>query len=106
MGEENEQGSVEELDEGTDLEVVSFTDEDGKDYTAAILAVVEVEGEDYAILAPVDQLEDDSSDELELFLFAYGETEDGQEFFQYIEDEAIYNKVRDVASELLSSEEE
>lgn len=103
MGEEesNGLGHIDELDEGEDLEVVQFTTEDGKEYTAAILAVIEHEGSDYAVLAPLDQLQDDDGEELELFLFEYGEDEEGGEFFSYIEDEAIFNAVREAAAVLL-----
>ena len=88
MGEmdgENGLGHVEELDESNDLEVVEFTDEEGTTYTAAILAVLQVDDSDYAVLAPIEQLED----------------EDGNEFFSYIEDEATFAKVQQAATALL-----
>lgn len=101
----NGSGHVEELDESEGLEVVEFTDDDGNTYTAAILAVVEVDELDFAVLAPVEQLEDENAEELELFLFHYGEDEDGNEVFAYIEDEELYNKVRDAAASLLDAAE-
>ena len=104
MGEidgENGLGHVEELDESDELEVVEFTDEEGVTYTAAILAVLQVDDQDYAVLAPVEQLEDDDGDELELFLFLYGEDDEGNEFFSYIEDESVFNKVQEAAAALL-----
>lgn len=105
MGEINDEdgngmGHVDELDEGDELEIVQFTDDDGKEYTAAILAVLEVDDQDYAVLAPVEQLEDESG-ELELFLFVYGEDDEGNEVFSFIEDDAIFEKVRAAAAELL-----
>lgn len=105
MDSENGLGHVDELDEGNELEVVQFADEEGKVTTAAILAIVEVENSDYAVLAPVEQLNDDESDELELFLFGYGEDEEGNEVFSWIEDEETFNKVQLAASTLLESEE-
>ena len=86
-------GHVDQLDESAELEVVEFTDEEGNVYTAAILAVIEVDDLDYAVLAPVEQLEDDNSEELEIFLFHFDEDENGNECFSYIEDEAIFAKV-------------
>lgn len=109
MGEDDDKngmGHVDELDEGDELEVVQFTDEDGTEYTAAILAVIEVDHVDYAVLAPVEQLEDPESGELELFLFQYGEDEEGNQFFSYIEDEVVFEKVRQMATELLEEEGE
>lgn len=104
MGEmdgENGLGHVEELDEGAELEVVEFTDEDGKTYQAAILAVIQVDDKDYAVLAPIEQLDDDDGEELELFLFEYGEDEEGNEFFGYIEDEDLFARVQEAAAALL-----
>lgn len=95
-------GHVEELDEGEGLEVVEFTDEDGNTYSAAILAIIEVDDMDYAVLAPVEQLEDEDGDELEIFLFAFTEDDDGNEVFSYIEDEALFDRVRHAAAELLN----
>lgn len=110
MGENDEDGNgmghVDELDESEELEVVQFTDEDGTEYTAAILAVIEVDHVDYAVLAPVDQLEDPDRKDLELFLFQYGEDEEGNQFFSYIEDEAVFEKVREMATELLDEGDE
>ena len=93
------------FDETEELEVVEFEDEDGTLHTAAILAVVAVEGHDYAVLAPVAQLEDDS-DEMEIFLFQYGEDEDGNEMFGYIEDEAVFKLVQQAATTLLGVDED
>jgi uncharacterized protein YrzB (UPF0473 family) len=101
----NGAGHVDELDEGDELEVVTFTDEDGKEYTAAILAVIEVEEQDFAVLAPVEQLEDPEAGDLELFLFHYGEDEEGNECFSYIEDEVLFDKVREAASQILDDGE-
>lgn len=95
-------GHVEELDEGEGLEVVEFTDEDGNLYSAAILAVIEVDDHDYAVLAPVDQLQDENGDELEIFLFAFAEDEEGNEVFSYIEDEGLFDRVREAAAALLN----
>lgn len=104
--ETNGAGHVEELDESTELDVVEFEDEDGKLHVAAILAVIEIDDLDYAVLAPVAQLEDDDSEELEIFLFQYGEDEDGNEMFAYIDDEETFNKVRAAASMILETDDD
>ena len=110
MGEKGNNGigpvdEVEELDESDELEVVEFTDEEGNSYTAAILAVIEVDDQDYAVLAPVEQLEDERADEMEIFLFHFTEDEDGNEVFSYIEDEAVFQKVRAAAAALLDEDD-
>ncbi len=105
----NGEGHVDELDESQDIDsddIVAFTDEDGVEHRCVILAVAEVEDADYALLAPIDQLEDDTSEELELFIFAYGEDEDGLETFSYIDNEERYELVRSFFATLMDSEEE
>jgi hypothetical protein len=98
---ENGIGHVEELDESDDIEVVEFEDEDGVTHQTAILAVIELGDSQYAVLAPVQQLVDENGEELELFLFEYGEDEEGNEFFSYIEDEQTFASVQAAASALL-----
>lgn len=108
MGDQNLNGAghVEELDESDELEIVEFEDEEGNLIVAAILAIVEVDDLDYAVLAPASQLEDDDeSTELEVFLFQYGEDEEGNEMFAYIEDEATFKKVQETATMLLETDE-
>ena len=102
----NGAGHIEELDESEDLDVVEFEDEEGNLHVAAILAVIEVDDLDYAVLPPVAQLEDDGGEELEIFLFQYGEDEDGNEMFAYIDDEATFRKVQEAASQLLETSED
>ena len=106
IDETNGAGHVEELDESTDLDVVEFEDEEGHLHVAAILAIIEVDDLDYAVLAPVAQLEDDDSEELEIFLFQYAEDEEGNEMFAYIDDEETFKKVQAAASMVLETDDE
>jgi uncharacterized protein YrzB (UPF0473 family) len=104
MGEDtNGTGHVEELDESDSLDIVEFQDDEGRTIVAAILAVIEVDDLDYAVLAPAAQLEDDEGEELEIFLFQYGEDEDGNEMFAYIDDEATFHKVQEAAGLVLET---
>ena len=98
---ENGLGHVEELDESDEIEVVEFEDEDGVTHQTAILAIIELGESQYAVLAPVQQLVDEDGDELELFLFEYGEDEEGKEVFSYIEDEQTFASVQAAAAALL-----
>ncbi len=103
MGDEgsNGVGHVEGFDESDDLDVVEFIDHEGKRHVVAVLAVVEVDDLDYAVLAPVEQLRDDDCDTLEIFLFHYAEDENGDEMFAYIEDEATFLAVQRAAEQIL-----
>lgn len=107
---ENGEGHVDSFDESEDLEgddVVTIVDEDGNERDCVVLAVAEVDGQDYALLAPADQLEDEEGQELELFIFTYDldEDDDETEVFGFVEDEAVYEKVRDFFSTLINQDE-
>ena len=96
-------GVVEEI-ESDGEEVVILVDEAGKEHQFMVLAVVEVEEQEYAMLATVDQLEQDDGTELELFLFQYSLDADGNEIFSAIEDDATFEKVRELCSNLMEVE--
>jgi uncharacterized protein YrzB (UPF0473 family) len=85
------------LDESDELEFVTLVDDDGKEDVFAILLIVEFEGQEYAALTPAAQLEDDESEEQDIFLFVYeeDEDEDGEliQSFSPIEDEAVFEQV-------------
>ena len=77
--------------EGAEVEVEIFTltDEDDQDQDFALLALVEHEGSEYAVLAPVEQLENEEEPAFDLYAFAYNETEDGDITLDAVEDEEI-----------------
>lgn len=94
---ENGEGHVDGFDESEELDaddLVTITDEEGTEWECAILAVVEHEGAEYALLAPVDQLEDEENEELEMFLFLYEVDDEGVQTFSYIEDDEVYEAVQ------------
>jgi uncharacterized protein YrzB (UPF0473 family) len=106
---ENGEGHVDGFDESEDLEaddLVTIQDEDGKQWDCAILAVVEHESAEYALLAPVDQLEDEEGDEVEMFLFVYQVDDDGTQTFSYIEDDETYEAVREAFTVLMETNDE
>lgn len=85
-----------------DLDVFELTNEAGETLQMALLAVVELEGLDYGMLAPVDQLLDEDDEEpLEMHLFRYVEQEDGTVAFHEIDDEDTYVAVRDYCMTLV-----
>ena len=84
-----------------DDEIVSFTDEDGTERSCLVLAVVEHGGSEFAMLAPVEQLRDETGDDLELFLFRYEIDDDDTEMFSYINDERTYAAVQKLCEGLL-----
>jgi uncharacterized protein YrzB (UPF0473 family) len=107
MSGDNNEGSLDELDETEQLDdndMIIIVDDEGNEREFAVLAVVEVEEVDYAMLAPREQLESDEDGELELFLFKYVESDEGIELSE-IEDEKTYEMVREFCSTLLDFEE-
>lgn len=106
MSSEDPEVGLEELD-GED--VVELTDDEGNSVAFAILLVVELDGVEYAALTPVDQLEDEESeDDQDIYLFVYEEHEEEDgilQSFSPIDDEATFEMVREFCSnqlELLS----
>jgi uncharacterized protein YrzB (UPF0473 family) len=101
----DEEGSVDALDESDEFpdETVTFKDEDGVEHECVVLAVVEVEGQDYAMLAAADQMHDDDEDnEVETYVFEYSVDDEGFEHFAFIEDEARYQRVVQVCATLMA----
>jgi hypothetical protein len=95
---------IDELDESEELEgpdIVTLEDDEGNTMEFALLAVVEVDDQDYALMTPLEQMEDEAGDSMDLFLFQYDEAEDDTASFSEIEDEATYEKVREFCSTLV-----
>jgi|LauGreDrversion4_2_1035121.scaffolds.fasta_scaffold922581_1 uncharacterized protein YrzB (UPF0473 family) len=96
----NAKPEVDEDDPNEGLIVLSGAD--GTERSFQSLAMVEVEGKRYAVLAPGEaDLSEESEEEIELFLFEYEVDEEGDEIFSEIEDEATWNKVQAAAEQML-----
>ncbi len=90
-------------EEEDDDEIVFLTGEDGEEIAFQVLAVVEVDGQDYALLVEIDD-DGEMPDEFDVHVFKYKEGEDGPEFDDNV-DEATFEKVRQAATELLDEPE-
>lgn len=107
MASNNGEGHVEELDDSQEIDgedLVTLVDEDGNEHEFVVLAVVELEGDQFAMLSPVDQVEDEETEELELFLFTYEETDEGYVNFGEIEDDDVYQAVQEYCATLLETD--
>ena len=107
LGEEMANEEVEGFDESEEIEdIVMITDEDGNQIECILIAIMELDGVDYAILAPVESAGDDG-DDVELFLFTYSEDEEKEEeYFGPIEDDATYEKLREAFAQLMEYAED
>lgn len=93
-----EEETVEEIE----VDEYVLTDSDGNDVRFGVLLEFEMDGVTYLAMSPIDQLEDDENDAPDVFLFVYEvHEEDGETFesFGPIEDEAIFKKASEFASQ-------
>jgi len=94
----------EELDESetiTDEDRVTLVDEDGNEHEYILLATIEVDGRDYAVLGPEEQVTDKDREEVELSFFRIVQDEAGEEQFEPVDDHDEFESVRAVCAELL-----
>jgi uncharacterized protein YrzB (UPF0473 family) len=92
-------------DNDGDDDIVVLTSDDGEEIAFEVLGVVEVEGQDYALLTPAEPDDDDEGDGVDVHVFRYKETEDGPEFDDDVDDET-FAKVQEAAKALFGDEEE
>ncbi len=99
--------AIDQLDESAEFdenETVRFVDEDGKEHECVVLAVVEYEGQDYALLAEASQVDDDG-DDVEVYLFEYRIDDEGVEHYAFIEDEKRYAEVQAFCATIMEQDE-
>lgn len=77
---------------------VTLSLDDGSEIQCAVLTIFEVKERDYIALLPVDEAD---SEESEVYLYRYSETEDGEPSLENIEDDDEYEAVADFFDELL-----
>ena len=93
------------LDESAEFreeELIELEDEAGNVRVFALLAVVEVDGANFAMLSPHKEMLE-NEDQLEIAIFAYEEDEEGA-FYSDIEDEALFARVQEYCIALLRDE--
>lgn len=79
-------------------ETISLTDEEGKEHEFNLVDIITVDGEEYAILQPVD--------EDEAIILRFGIDEDGNEILCDIEDDEEWERVADAWQEMLEEGDE
>ena len=81
---------------------VTLTLDDGSEVECVVLTIFPAGDKEYIALLPVEGAE---SEEGEVYLYRYSETEDGQPNLENIEDDDEYEIVADAFDELLDAEE-
>jgi len=87
-------------------EKVVLLDEEGQEHEFAFIDVLEVDGARYAVLAPVEDLENDNDEETEAVILKIGKDENGEDILSDIENDEEWEKVVAQWQELIESEEE
>jgi len=81
------------------FDIVVLNDDEGNEHEFMHLATVEVEGNTYFILLPVEETEDDE-DEAEAIILKLGKDENGEDTLMDIEDDEEWEKVADAWEEM------
>jgi len=87
-------------------EIITLEGEDGEASDFGLLGVFEIDGVEYAALVPAAQLETESDDEVELYVFRYKEDDGGGRLFEAIEDDDLEQKVFETAVSFLEAGDE
>ena len=89
-----------------EMDRITVEDEDGNELHCAVIAVAELAGTDYALLAEESSLADEDSDTLELLIFQYEEGEDGGVVLTGIESEETFEMVQAFFQDLLENSDD
>ncbi|NLI91819.1 MAG: DUF1292 domain-containing protein [Peptococcaceae bacterium] len=99
----DEINNQEEMDEAFDIVVLN--DDEGNEHEFMHLATVEVEGNTYFVLLPVEETEDED-EEAEAIILKVGKDENGEDMLMDIEDDEEWEKVADAWEEMEEEFEE
>lgn len=99
---DHEHDHEEEEDDG----VVVLTDAEGNEVEFGILGFVQVDEQTYALMAPVEQLDDEESEDFDVYIFHYEFGEDGDESFSEVADPEVFEKVKAEADKFFANMEE
>ena len=88
------------MDDNNEEKIV-LVDEDGEEHEFVLIDVIEVDGEEYAILEPLE----DEEDESDAIILKIGKDENGEDILYDVEDDDEWEKVADKWQELIESEE-
>ena len=85
-------------------EIIELIDEDGKNVRFEHLMTVEHEGESYVLLVPIDDVEDMEEDEV--IILRIEASEDGDDAYVGVEDEALLEAVFERYLEIAEADED
>ncbi|MBR3325452.1 MAG: DUF1292 domain-containing protein [Clostridia bacterium] len=93
-----------ELNEYNDEDsVVILKDEDGNDVKFEFLDLIEYEGENYILLLPAEEVEDENADEV-VILKEDSSSQEDEEAYVSVEDEDTLNKIFEIFKDKFKEE--
>lgn len=98
MDNENLENASEELDN-----IIILNDEEGKEVKFEFLDLVELDNEEYIILLPAEEAEDDAEGEVVILKIEDSENEE-EESYVSVDDEEVLNKVFEIFKEKFKDE--
>lgn len=93
--------SIDRLEEGDDL-FVTLELEDGTEVETQVITIFEVEGQDYIVLIPEDQVEEEEG---EVYIYRYFESEDGEPGLDNIESQEEFDMVSEIFDQIVEDGE-
>ncbi len=88
------------------FDIVVLNDDEGNEHEFMHLATVEVDGNTYFVLLPVEETENDDDEEAEAIILKLGKDENGEDMLMDIEDDEEWEKVADAWEEMEDEFEE
>lgn len=99
---EEDEEEDEDFEDDEDDDIRMLVDEEGNEHPCILLAVLDHEGKEYAMLVPEDQYNDES-DEMEVYVFEY-KLDGDEEAFIEIADQDVYAQVIAVCEKILAEQ--
>lgn len=84
--------------------IITLLDDDDNPIDFEIIEMLEISGKNYAFLLPLNT-DDEAAEEDEAVIFRIDKSDDGDEIFAYIEDDAEWEMVVDTYNDMLFDEE-
>lgn len=78
--------------------------DDGGTEECAILTIMEMDGQDYIVLVPLDE-NDDPKEEGDVYIYRYAEDEDGTPSLENIDNDDEFERVSECFDEFLDEQE-
>lgn len=87
-------------------DIITIADDEGNEFELEILDVLDVDGVSYTVFVPADIDKMDVNDPDYGLIFLRNREENGEEFYDSVDDEEELNRVYELYQQLIEAEEE